>query len=159
MSGFYFALIYFFYGLAFFSMGVVITQEVGRCSDERLRHALRFLAAFGVIHGIHEWLEMFQGIGVIVGQPEIAFSWEGVRIFLLVISFLALIAFGVMLLARSSDKRRLNLLVPLGFAALWSFGMLILKGIYLPQQLLWDVVDVWTRYSLACRGQPWPARD
>jgi signal transduction histidine kinase len=152
MSGFYFALIYFFYGLAFFSMGVVITQEVGRCSDERLRHALRFLAAFGVIHGIHEWLEMFQGIGVIVGQPEIAFSWEGVRIFLLVISFLALIAFGVMLLARSSDKRRLNLLVPLGFAALWSFGMLILKGIYLPQQMLWDVVDVWTRYSLALPG-------
>ena len=147
--GFYFALIYFFYGLAFFIMGIVITQEVGRCSDARLRHALRFLAAFGLVHGVHEWLEMFQGIGVIVGQPEIAFAWEVVRIFLLVASFLALIAFGVMLLAHTQDKRRLNLLVPLGFAAIWSFGLLVLKGIYPPQQLLWDMVDVWTRYSLA----------
>jgi signal transduction histidine kinase len=147
--GFYFALIYFFYGLAFFSMGVVITQEVGRCSDARLRHALRYLAAFGLIHGIHEWLEMFQGIGVIVGQPEVAFAWEIVRIFLLVVSFLALIAFGIMLLAHTPDKRRLNLLLPLGFAALWSFGLLLMSGFFPPQQLLWDVVDVWTRYSLA----------
>lgn len=149
MPGFYFTLIYFFYGLAFFSMGVVITQEVGRCSDDRLRHALRYLAAFGLIHGIHEWLEMFQGVGIIVGQPEIAFAWEGVRIFLLVASFLALIAFGVMLLARTPDNRRLNLLVPLGLSAIWSFGLLIMRGIFPPQQLLWDVVDVWTRYSLA----------
>jgi signal transduction histidine kinase len=152
MSGFYFALIYFFYGLAFFSMGVVITQEVGRCTDARLRHALRYLAAFGLIHGIHEWLEMFQGIGVIVGQPEIALAWEGVRIYLLVASFLALIAFGVMLLAHTPDRRRLNLLVPLGFAAVWSFGLLLLRGYYPPQLLLWDVADVWTRYSLALPG-------
>ena len=149
MTGFYFALIYFFYGLAFFIMGVVITQEVGRCTDARLRHALRYLAAFGLLHGIHEWLEMFQGIGVIVGQQDIARAWEGIRILLLVASFLALIAFGVMLLARTPETRRLNLLVPLGLATVWSFGLLFMKGIYPPQQLLWDVVDVWTRYSLA----------
>jgi signal transduction histidine kinase len=149
MAGFYFALIFFFYGLAFFIMGVVITQEVGRCTDTRLRHALRYLAAFGLLHGIHEWLEMFQGIGVIVGQQDIALAWEGARLMLLVSSFLALITFGLMLLARTPERRRLNLLVPLAFASIWSFGLLILKGIYPPQLLLWDVVDVWTRYSLA----------
>jgi hypothetical protein len=31
------ALIFFFYGLAFFSMGLAVTLEVGRGSDERLR--------------------------------------------------------------------------------------------------------------------------
>ncbi len=35
------AIIFFFYGLAFFSMGMAITLEAGRGTDERLRRALR----------------------------------------------------------------------------------------------------------------------
>jgi hypothetical protein len=59
---FTFTLIYFLYGLAFFSMGLVTILEVGRCRDARFRHALFYLAAFGVLHGIHEWYEMFHGL-------------------------------------------------------------------------------------------------
>jgi hypothetical protein len=52
-------LIFFIYGLAFFSMGLAITLEANRGSDARLRHGLRALAIFGLLHGIHEWVEMF----------------------------------------------------------------------------------------------------
>src|SRR3989337_1355371 len=52
--------IFFFYGLAFFSMGLAIALEGGRGSDVRLRHGLRALALFGLIHGAHEWAEMFE---------------------------------------------------------------------------------------------------
>src|SRR3989304_706472 len=49
-------LVYFIYGLAFFSMGLTVMLEGGRSADARLRHALRPLAAFGLVHGAHEWL-------------------------------------------------------------------------------------------------------
>lgn len=44
------SLIYFFYGLAFFSMGLLVMVEGGRSLDARLRRALRPLAAFGLVH-------------------------------------------------------------------------------------------------------------
>ena len=55
-------IIYFFYGLAFFSMGLLVTMEGGRSADERVRKALRPLAGFGFVHATHEWLEMFNQI-------------------------------------------------------------------------------------------------
>ena len=46
--------IYFIYGLAFFSMGLLVLAEGGRASDVRLRRALPPLAGFGVVHAAHE---------------------------------------------------------------------------------------------------------
>ena len=56
--------IFFVYGLAFFGMGLAILLEIGHISDRRLRYALRFLAVFGLVHGIHEWMEMFHLLGI-----------------------------------------------------------------------------------------------
>lgn len=141
-------IIYFFYGLSFFTMGIVITQEIGRCSDERLRHGLLFLAAFGLLHGGHEWLEMFQGLGVMPGGMG-ASVWLGVRVILLAFSFLLLGIFGVTLLTRRASDRRLSLLVPIGLAGIWSFGLLIMRPHFVDQTSMWDMIDVWTRYILA----------
>ncbi len=145
-------LVFFLYGLAFFTMGVVIVQEVGRCTDARLRHALRFLAAFGLLHGIHEWLEMFQGIGPLPGQQADPMLWEDLRILLLAFSFLPLSEFGVSLMATDEKKRRLSLLVPLTLAAVWSFGLLFMGSRYSLGGEFWDAADVWTRYVLAIPG-------
>ena len=59
--------IYFFYGLAFFSMGLLVAIEGGRSSDERVRKALRPLAGFGLVHAAHEWIEMFAYISLASG--------------------------------------------------------------------------------------------
>jgi hypothetical protein len=82
------SIIYFFYGLAFFSMGLAVFLELEQCSDSRLRHALRPLAVFGFIHGIHEWLEMFDLIGFIRFDDVYLMLWGGVRLALLAFSFL-----------------------------------------------------------------------
>jgi signal transduction histidine kinase len=139
--------IYFFYGLAFFSMGLLVMLEGGRSSDARLRRALRPLAAFGLVHAANEWLEMFDVIALQRGQ--ITPDWlSGLRLAMLAFSFLSLAAFGSYLLVVSRTAWRLILLVPLGLEGIWVFGLIILKGHYsLP--ILWDVSDVWTRYSLA----------
>ncbi len=63
------SLIYFFYGLAFFSMGLLVMVEGGRSTDARLRRALRPLVAFGLVHAANEWIEMFEGIALLIEQP------------------------------------------------------------------------------------------
>ncbi len=67
---------------------------------------------------------------------------------MLAFSFVSLAAFGSYLLALSPTASRLILVVPLGLETVWVFGLFILKGNY-PAYLLWNVADVWTRYSLA----------
>jgi signal transduction histidine kinase len=147
MQSTFIVLIFFFYGLAFFSMGLVITQEVGRCSDARLRRALWFLAAFGLIHGFHEWVEMFHMMGMFSGVNPLTF--EIIRIGMLGLSFISLATFGSLLLSHGEVSRRLVLLMPLTLGAVWSFGLLIILSMYPVSRIFWSVVDVWTRYSVA----------
>lgn len=159
MEAEYISILYFIYGLSFFSMGLAIILEIGRGSDPRLRHALHYLAIFGLMHGAHEWLEMFQGIRLLPGTPSGDVLWDSLRLAVLSLSFLSLTAFGASLLAPTEKARRLSLLAPLGQAAVWGFGLLILRGIYTMNTGLWDVADVWSRYTLgvpsalvACAG-------
>jgi signal transduction histidine kinase len=139
--------VYFAYGLAFFSMGLLVAAEGGRSSDDRLRKALRPLAAFGLVHGIHEWLEMFQQISALRGD-HVPLFFEAVGLALLSFSFLSLAAFGTFLLSKTETAQRVSLLVPLGLEAVWVFGILIFRGVYAPEQM-WVVASAWTRYVLA----------
>lgn len=141
------AQIFFIYGLAFFSMGLAILLERGRSSDPRLFHALRLLAFFGLVHGGHEWLEMFQGLGMLPSEP---LAWSGFRVAVLALSFLGLGGFGAsLLLAGEEHTRRLSLLVPAGLTLVWAAGLLLMRSRFPLQAELWDAADVWTRYALA----------
>src|SRR5512135_88363 len=139
--------IYFLYGLAFFSMGLLVLLEGGRSSDARLRRALRPLAVFGLLHAISEWLEMFQSVAEFGGHtfPDWMFR---LRLGMLAFSFVSLAAFGSYLMVVSQSSWRLTLLVPLGLESIWVFGLVLLKNRY-SFPVLWDVASNWTRYSLA----------
>src|SRR5512140_723585 len=96
-------LTYFFYGLAFFAMGIAMFLETGR--SPALAHAgsLRFLAAFGLLHGTHEWLESYllqaQAAGTLLP------SWLAwFRMVLLVSSFIALFLYAYVTLRETSPK-------------------------------------------------------
>lgn len=141
--------VFFIYGLAFFCMGLVVMLEGNRASDERLRHALRPLAVFGLVHGCHEWLEMFFFLGVLPGQREVAVVWEAVRLGSLTLSFVALATFGAFLLASNATLHRLSQLLPVLLVALWGWGVLTLRGLPMFAGALWDTIHVWTRYVLA----------
>lgn len=141
--------IYFFYGLAFFSMGLAITLEAGRGADARLRHGLRALALFGLVHGAHEWIEMFERLELLPGHAIDPTTWHTARIAMLEFSFLLLGAFGAALLPNVKDFRRASLVVPVILATVWGIGLVFLRGSYTIETGLWDVADVWTRYSVA----------
>lgn len=142
-------IIFFFYGLAFFSMGLAISVEADRATEPRLRRALRNLAIFGLLHGTHEWLEMFQGLGLLTGIMREQLLWQGVRIALLAFSFLPLGSFGATLLAPEERNQRFSRIVQFILLGIWGVGLLILRTTFAGASVLWTVADVWTRYALA----------
>lgn len=142
-------LVYFVYGLAFFSMGLVAAIEGGRSSDARLRHALRPLAVFGLAHGVHEWLEMFQGEGLLPGQSVAGLGWSALRLALLSFSFLSLAAFGASLLSNSAQFRHYSMLVPVCLVGVWGAGAFGIRSQFGPEAPVWEIAHVWTRYALA----------
>ena len=138
--------IYFFYGLAFFSMGLLVAMEGGRSTDARLRMALRPLAGFGLVHAAHEWLEMLKLMGHFDAFYSAIISVIGFVI--LVFSFLSLAAFGSYLVLGSESTWRVSLIIPLALEAVWVFGLVYFKEHYLQADLI-AISDVWTRYSIA----------
>ncbi|MBI5826038.1 MAG: sensor histidine kinase [Chloroflexi bacterium] len=138
--------IYFFYGLAFFSMGLLVAMEGGRSTDARLRMALRPLAGFGLVHAAHEWLEMFR----LMGHFSDLFSaiFPMIALSILAFSFLSLAAFGSYLVLGTESTWRVSLIIPLALEAVWVYGLLAFKGTYAADDV-YRVADVWTRYSIA----------
>lgn len=137
-------LVYFAYGLAFFSMGLLVALEGGRSSDIRLRKALRPLAGFGIIHAIHEWIAMFEQMGHFQND---AFH-SALSLAILAFSFISLAAFGSFLLAYTEISRRLILLIPIVLEAIWVFGLYNFRDQF-TGATLWAIADTWTRYTLA----------
>jgi len=112
-----------------------------------LRRALPPLAGFGLVHAAHEWMEMYGLMGHPATPLETNIMW-GLQIATLAFSFISLAAFGSFLLAENEVTRRLFLLIPIGLQAIWVFGLYHFRGQY-TGQVLWDVADAWTRYTLA----------
>lgn len=142
--------VYFFYGLSFFSMGLAVLLEVGRSSEMDFARALRSLAGFGLIHGGHEWIEMF-----ILIHPHIedTFIYRYIfpgRVILLAISFLFLISFGARLIAGPS-RMRLSWQLIGTITGIWIVGLIWLV-LNEPSDARLVAMDVYTRYSLAIPG-------
>lgn len=124
--------------------------ESGRSPVMAAARALRFLAAFGLIHGAHEWLEALL-LQAQLWQIPTPGGFPQIRLGMLFVSFLCLLAFAVSLLRyvaiQTWRKRQ------------WAYGMLLLYlgGILLgawmdrPQRLFLSL-DFWDgmiRYLLA----------
>jgi len=138
--------VYFLYGLGFFITGVAVWLEASRRSTLPLAQALPLLAAFGFVHGSHEWVEMFQLVGY---DTSLLFS-QFLRLPVLAVSFILLMEFGLRLLALNGWRH-------------WRLGRwILLSTFFLGECLVWAVwggqdewiaaADAWCRYSLAVPG-------
>lgn len=86
--------VYFVYGLAFWTMGLAVLLESGRARDRGEMRSLRWLAAFGMVHGTHEWLEANL---LLAAQSEMAFpEWlPWLRVGMLATSFILLLGYAI----------------------------------------------------------------
>lgn len=144
-------LIYFFYGLSFFSMGLAIMVELGHNSKLDFANALAPLAWFGIVHGGHEWFEMFLLMNPpFSGNPNNFWIFP-LRVFLLAASFMLLLAFGARLISGPS-RPSLQWGMMLAVGAIWAIGLFELIIAPLPRGDRLVAADVYSRYSLAIPG-------
>ena len=145
--------VFFFYGLAFFVMGLVLALASRQISKIRFVQAIRPLAAFGLLHGIHEWFEMFQKIAMLTGGHTPSVLEELIRLTILGVSFLLLFIFGVVLLTSAEMKKKGKYRFLLGLIGVWGLGLLIANITYRPSpDELIPIVDVLLRYGLGIPG-------
>ena len=85
--------IYFVYGLSFFTLGLAVFLELSRIPMLAEARILRPLAAFGILHGLHEWIELF--MMPLAAQGILPPSAAFIRIMLLTVSFACLFAYGI----------------------------------------------------------------
>lgn len=144
-------IVFFFYGLAFYSMGLAVLLEISHSSELDFAQALRPLAGFGLIHGCHEWFEM----GLIIHtrltgdvEPDWVFY---LRLLLLSVSFLMLLAFGIRLILGPGKTRQYWILLG-AVILLWGFGLLLIFLGSSPKRSELVAADVYTRYALAIPG-------
>lgn len=150
--------IYFAYGLAFFIMGVMVWIESNRTSEFRISRAFGLLAGFGIIHGLHEWFEMFQLLSA-SGATTIP-DWlllDEVRIAHLVVSFLLLTVFGVRLLfsthRKDGSEQRLAYIAAGVLLVIWIISVLVTNWAFDPEpDELGTAADVLSRYILGIPG-------
>lgn len=145
--------VYFFYGLAFFALGLVVLLESGRTSEFRFARALGPLAWFGLTHGTHEWFEMFQIFAAHTRGQTAGPVEELIRIGLLLLSFVLLLDFGTRLLTDYDKTPWLSRVQVATMAGLWLVAVGIVYWRYqpdLPDLLV--AADVLARYSLAIPG-------
>lgn len=137
--------IYFVYGLAFFVLGVALMLASRQESELRFVSAIRPLAGFGITHGVHEWIEMFQHIRLATGAAPPGPLAEAVRVALLAASFMMLLMFGLRIVAIARLRW-----VPWVLAGLWvalSLWRVVVHGGITVSTL--HEIDVLSRYVLA----------
>ncbi len=94
--------LYLLYGLAFFTLGVAILSRDLRLSELGIARILWILAAFGISHGFHEWVELLEQFNPEILTP----SYTIFRLTLVSISFFCLLYFGIFMffIAYSGDQ-------------------------------------------------------
>jgi len=145
--------VFFFYGLAFFVLGLALLFAARRRSEFHFVHAIRPLAAFGILHGLHEWYEMYQKYATLTGGYIPSFWDESLRLAILVASFVGLLAFGIGLLTPASSAAWRGYAAIGGMLALWGGALLLIYARFaLPPEEMVAVADVLSRYSLGIPG-------
>ena len=91
-------LLYFIYGLVFFILGFAIILQTRQSSRLDLARSLRWLAAFGIAHGFHEWGDLFIPIQAEYLSPNVMRLLYMLHLVLLAVSFAFLLEFGLALL-------------------------------------------------------------
>lgn len=144
----YLVIVYFVYGLAFFSMAVAIfSQPVGE-SQFKLAHILWLLGGFGFLHGANEWLD---GWTILKGRES---GLDIFRLTILSVSFLLLFEFGRQLFRLKMEEYP-PVSRKIASQLTWTLSPLIAVLICASSALthdLWETGAVGVRYLLAFPG-------
>lgn len=141
--------IFFFYGLSFFLMGLVILFNIKSAGSYKIGKYLYLLAWFGFLHGVNEWIDMFLNLGDANISHETLVMLEHLRFFILPMSFVFLMQFGAKTIAAYNiNFGKLPKITLLYFAC---YTVVLVLSLFLMNEhpILELRNDIFTRYFLA----------
>ncbi len=145
-----FLIVFFIYGLAFFVMGIALFLETSRSPSLAEVRLLWPLAAFGILHGMHEWFELFLEQASWM-ETQVTETISTIRLVLLAISFLSLGHYGFQASKLSKRETLSRLAVPL-VVLVFYFATIILSAFLTYKNTLLDsaiLTNNLIRYLLA----------
>jgi signal transduction histidine kinase len=141
-------LVLFVYGLVYFVLGLTIALQSRGHSRLEMARSLRWLSAFGLTHGVHEWALLLIPMYAAAGGRGVALL-STVRVLLLAASFAALFQFGADMLRH---RWRWLTWVPAILTLAWLAGFLA-NGVEMTSVDHWQTAaSSWARYLLAFPG-------
>lgn len=142
-------IVLFVYGLTFFVMGLAVFLQSRRHSRLRLARDLRWLAAFGILHGIYEWGAMFIPIQAAYMSQAAVDVLQTVQMILLAISFVCLLLFGA---ATLENRHPWLKHVVIALSVIWGGGFVVAYFRIPMIETSHLLSSVWARYLLALPG-------
>jgi len=141
---------FFLYGQVFFVVGLAIIWQSRQHSRLALTESLPFLATFGIANGLAQWGHVFIPIQATYLPEKLIVALEFFRVSLLVLSFAALMRFGLQLMTPDQVPRVWARWLPVGLFIVWEVTLVGSWILHLsPDNVLlvgWEVV---ARYFLA----------
>lgn len=146
-------IIFFIYGQVFFVLGLAIALQYWRHSRLSLARSLKWLAAFGLTHGLHEWGDLFIPIQAQYMPTPIINLLYTLQLLLLAASFACLFQFGVETLRPLPHQQRLLRYLPGAILVLWIFWALGPSLTHSTDVMEWYTTNnIWARYSMGFPG-------
>lgn len=131
-------IVFFIYGLAFFTMGVAIFIHPRRESVFKLSGIIWLLAVFGLSHGFNEWLDMFDLI-----KANDSHLFDLIQLSVLTFSYIFLFEFGRRMMFLSFKNFFLN-----RWLTIILYCYLFVSVFLLPA----EQPSIWPRYLLGFPG-------
>jgi signal transduction histidine kinase len=141
-------LIFFIYGLTFFVLGLAIALTSRHSSHLEFARSLNWLAAFGFLHGFHEWGQFFIPLQSTYLSPTVIQALNYLNLILLAVSLSCLYGFGLALLEPLQHLKWLHI----SFATLLLVWMLLaiipFRAWFADFNTWYNSVDAITRYLI-----------
>jgi signal transduction histidine kinase len=146
-------IILFVYGQVFFVLGLAITWQSRRHSRLDLARSLGWLGVFGLVHGVHEWGDIFIPMQTRYISPVWIETLLVVQVCMLAFSYACLFQFGADTLRPLYPRLRWIQVVPSGLLIAWTIAYL-----WTSQVSRWNsdqlvvYASIWARYLLGFPG-------
>lgn len=141
--------VYLIYGTSFLIMFLALTLWKKRVSHIEIMDDFKYLAAFGLLHGLAEYSDIPR---FLAWQPSWIFDL--VKLLLVSSSFAALLAFGLNVISAGLEKRRWLRGIPFGAFFMYAW-LLVFAGLdfaNLDAGINYKVADLAQRYSMGLLG-------
>jgi signal transduction histidine kinase len=146
------SIIYFIYGLVFFILGFAIILQTRKSSRLDLARNLRWLAAFGIAHGLHEWGDLFIPIQATYLSPQIMRLLYILHLMLLAFSFAFLFEFGLALVYTGKPVRLFHWLTMILFLSWFITVFFILSSSFVEEHSWRHTANALARYLIGLPG-------